>query len=110
MRSSSLVTDDFVNEHTSALGCVPSAAGTAAAAGFLVAFDGLHYEVEDVLADGDRAAVAYRLAGRLRRDRTASAGPSASAASSASASPTGLIAHRVDYWDGLDFQRQTGQG
>jgi ketosteroid isomerase-like protein len=97
------VTEDFVNEHTSARGT--SVTGRAAYRerldGFLAAFAGLRYEVEDRIVDGDRAAVPYvltasvdgrpvRIRGMFRftiRD--------------------GLIAQRVDYWDGEDFRRQT---
>ncbi len=96
------VTEDFVNEHTSVRGA--SVTGRAAYRerldGFLAGFPDLRYEVEDLLVDGARAAVPYsmtmtvdgrpvRLRGIFRftvRD--------------------GLIAHRVDYWDGEDFRRQ----
>jgi ketosteroid isomerase-like protein len=97
------VTPDFRNEHTSAAG--RSLTGRAAyrerLPGFLARFAGLRYETEDVLVDGDRAAVAYRMSCRhdgrpvvirgMFRFRVAG----------------GLIAHRVDYWDGADFERQT---
>jgi ketosteroid isomerase-like protein len=98
------VTDDFVNEHTSAQGVsrVGRAAYRAALDGFLTRFRDLHYEVEDTLVEGDRAAVAYRMTAvvggrplsirgvfRLRvRD--------------------GQVAHRVDYWDGAEVERQIG--
>ena len=100
------VTEDFVNEHTSAVG--HSLQGRAAyrerLPQFLGEMQGLHYDVEEMLVDGDRCAVAYRMSAswcghpfsirgvfRMRmRD--------------------GLVAHRVDYWDSLDFLRQTGRG
>ena len=100
------VTDDFVNEHTSATGrgCVGRDAYRERLAGFLRDFAGLHYDVEEVIAEGAQVAVAYimRAAGkghahiavrgvfRLRVEG-------------------GLIAHRADYWDGTEFLRQTGQ-
>jgi steroid delta-isomerase-like uncharacterized protein len=103
-----LVAEDFFNEHTSSLG--NSLRGRDAYRQrlplFLGQFTDLHYEVEDVLVDGDRAAVAYTMTFdwggedgtvqpvRIRgvfRFRVAD----------------GHIAHRVDYWDGADFQRQT---
>lgn len=98
-----LVADDFFNEHTSSLG--HSLRGRAAYAErlprFLAEFDGLHYEVEDVIVDGDRAAVPYTMTctwqGRpvllrgMFRFRVAG----------------GHIAHRVDYWDSAEFERQT---
>jgi steroid delta-isomerase-like uncharacterized protein len=102
-----LVTEDFFNEHTSVLGSsvVGRAAYRERLPGFLGAFADLHYEIEDVLVDGDRAAVPYTLTAtcagpdgvtrpvRVRgmfRFRVAD----------------GLIAHRVDYWDSGVFLRQ----
>lgn len=96
------VTPDFFNEHTSAAGV--STRGRDAyrerLTGFLAEFAGLTYEVEDVIVERDRAAVPYRMTFiyngtpvRIRgifRFRVAG----------------DLIAHRVDYWDGADFQRQ----
>jgi steroid delta-isomerase-like uncharacterized protein len=103
-----LVAEDFFNEHTSSLG--HSLRGREAYAErlprFLAEFEGLHYDVEDLIVDGDRAAVPYTMtfywagpdgAGRpvsirgMFRFRVAD----------------GHIAHRVDYWDGAEFQRQT---
>jgi ketosteroid isomerase-like protein len=99
------VTDDFVNEHTAALGsgCTGIDEYRTRLPHFLATFDGLRYEVEDVVADGDRAAVAYtmhalheghpiRIRGVMRilvRD--------------------GKVAQRVDYWDALTFLKQIGQ-
>jgi steroid delta-isomerase-like uncharacterized protein len=102
-----LVAEDFVNEHTSSLGSslVGREAYRARLPGFLAAFDGLHYEVEDVVADGDRVALAYALTAscegpdgvrrpvRIRgvfRFRVTD----------------GRIAHRVDYWDSGTFTAQ----
>ncbi|CAB4918454.1 unannotated protein [freshwater metagenome] len=95
------VTEDFVNEHTSARGrsLVGRAAYRERLPGFLGSFADLHYEVEELLVDGDRAAVAYRMTAAVAQD----AGP-----------PTpidvrgvfrfgvrdGLVAARADYWDG----------
>jgi len=65
------VTDDFFNEHTSALG--DSTHGRAAyrtrLPGFLAEFPDLRYDVEDVVVDGDRAAAAYTMTGRWRGRR-----------------------------------------
>ncbi|MYS80850.1 nuclear transport factor 2 family protein [Embleya scabrispora] len=101
------VSEDFHNEHTSALG--RSLRGRTAyrerLPGFLAEFEGLRYAVEELLVDGDRAAIAYTMTFRLR--------------GSAAAEPVlirgvfrlrmvgDLIAHRVDYWDGAEFERQT---
>ena len=101
------VTEDFHNEHTSALG--RSVHGRAAyrerLTGFLAGFADLHYELEDLLVAGDRACAAYRMTFRA-------------AGSDGVERPVeirgvfrfrvrdGLITHRVDYWDGLEYQRQ----
>ncbi|MFI1383624.1 nuclear transport factor 2 family protein [Embleya sp. NPDC020886] len=102
------VSVDFHNEHTSALG--RSLHGRVAyrerLPQFLAEFEELRYAVEDLLVDGDRAALAYTMTFRLR-------------GGSAGAEPVrirgvfrlrvvgDLIAHRVDYWDGAEFERQT---
>ncbi|MEU7616487.1 nuclear transport factor 2 family protein, partial [Micromonospora rifamycinica] len=83
------VSADFVNEHTAALGrtVVGRSRYRSRLDGFLAEFVDLRYEVEELLADGDRAAVAYRMSrtgpvpgpatpGRSPR-RTASAPPGA---------------------------------
>ena len=100
------VTDDFFNEHTSSLGHslrgrigyrqrLPS---------FLERFAGLHYDVEDVIVDGDRAAVAYRLSGAVADG--AGRRPFAVRGVFRFRVEGGSIAHRVDYWDSADFERQ----
>jgi ketosteroid isomerase-like protein len=99
------VTDDFVNEHTAALGsgCVGRDEYRTRLPGFLATFAGLRYDVEDVIADGDRASVAYTMhashdghpitiRGVMRIDVR-----------------DGKVARRVDYWDALTFLKQTGQ-
>jgi len=100
------VTEDFFNEHASALGS--SSLGRdeyrTRLPGFLAQFAGLRYDVEDVVAEGDQVVVAYTMRATWKgehditirgvfRFRVAD----------------GLIAHRTDYWDSLDFLRQTGQ-
>ncbi|MCG5217613.1 nuclear transport factor 2 family protein [Streptosporangium sp. KLBMP 9127] len=96
------VTPGFHNEHTSAAGV--SLHGRDAyrerLGNFLTEFTDLSYEIEDLLVDGDRAAVPYRMTFRyggapvtirgMFRFRVAD----------------GLVAHRVDYWDGAEFERQ----
>ncbi|MGH9209842.1 MAG: nuclear transport factor 2 family protein [Acidimicrobiales bacterium] len=99
------VTEDFVNEHTAALGsgCVGRAEYRHRLPAFLADFEGLLYEPEDVVAQGDRVVVAYRMTAtyhgkpidlrgvfRLRIAR-------------------GQVTHRVDYWDALTFLRQIGE-
>jgi steroid delta-isomerase-like uncharacterized protein len=98
------VADDFVNEHTSVGGVsvVGRGAYRERLDRFLGEFVDLHYEVEDLLVDGDRAALAYTMtferhgvAQRVRgvfRFRV---------------DDDGLIAHRVDYWDSGALVRET---
>ena len=95
------VTADFVNEHTSARGS--SLTGRAAyrerLPGFLAAFSGLRYEVEDLLVDGDRAALAYRMTALMQRDG-APAVPIDVRGVFRLHVRDGLVAARADYWDG----------
>jgi ketosteroid isomerase-like protein len=99
------VTEDFHNEHTSALG--HSLRGRQAyrerLPSFLAEFAGLRYEIEDVIAEGDRAAVPYTL------HCTWSGQPVQIRGMFRFEVRDGLIAHRVDYWDSAEFQRQISQ-
>jgi ketosteroid isomerase-like protein len=96
------VTDDFVNEHTSARGA--SVTGRAAyrerIPGFLGAFAGLRYEAEDHIVEGARAAVPYVLTA------TVDGRPVRIRGMFRFTVRDGLVAHRVDYWDGEEFRRQ----
>ncbi|MDG4772467.1 nuclear transport factor 2 family protein [Solwaraspora sp. WMMD792] len=100
------VSPGFVNEHTAALGRTVTgrAAYRARLDGFLAEFADLHYEVEDLLVDGDRAAVAYRMSFRL-----VSAGRAPVRIRGMfrfEVDADGLIARRVDYWDSAEVHRQ----
>jgi predicted ester cyclase len=110
-RIASTVTDDFENEHTSTLGhgLRGRAAYRERLPGFLAQFAGLHYDVEDFLVDGDRAAVAYRMTFRWRDDGRDDSveHPVSIRGMFRFRVADGLVAHRVDYWDSADFQRQT---
>jgi steroid delta-isomerase-like uncharacterized protein len=101
------VAPDFVNEHTSTLGTtrVGRDEYRVALPSFLRQFADLHYEAEDVIVDGDRAAVAYRMTAQWTDDGGA---PHAIAIRGVFRFfvADGLIARRVDYWDSADFQRQ----
>ena len=101
------VTDDFYNEHTSALGT--SLRGRAAYAerlpAFLAQFRDLHYEIEDVIVDGARAAVPYRMTCNFEADGGEGV-PVEIRGVFRFRVENGLIAHRVDYWDGTEFARQ----
>ena len=98
------VTDDFVNEHTAALGsgCSGKEEYARRLPEFLASMPGLRYDVEDVIADGERVAAAYTLRARLNDRDVAVRGVMRFAIRDA------LIRHRVDYWDSLVFQRQAG--
>lgn len=98
------VTDDFVNEHTAALGsgCTGKGEYARRVPGFLASMPQLRYEVEDVIADGDRVAAAYTLHAVVN-DR-----PVAVRGVMRFDVRDGLIAKRTDYWDSLVFQRQAG--
>ena len=99
------VTEDFVNEHTSARGM--SRAGRAAYRqaldGFLGQFRELHYDIEDTIVEADRAAVAYAMTAVVDGRPVSIRGMFRFQVHN------GLVAHRVDYWDGADFDRQIGQ-
>jgi len=100
------VGEDFVNEHTSALGrSVTGRTGYRAnLTGFLAGFLDLRYEVEDLIVEGDRAALAYRMS-----FRSASAGGRQVRVRGMfrfRVGADGLIAHRTDYWDSGEVRRQ----
>ena len=104
-RIAACVSQDFYNEHTSALGQSLRGRDTylQRLPSFLEAFSGLHYEVEDLIVEGDRAAVAYRMTAAWQGDPTR---PVAIRGMFRFHVADGLIAHRVDYWDSTEFERQ----
>ena len=99
-----LVADDFVNEHTAALGsgCVGREEYAVRVPGFLASMPGLRYEAESVIAEGSDVAVAYVLHAKVNDRDVAVRGMMRFEVRGA------LIAKRVDYWDSLVFQRQAG--
>ena len=101
------VSEDFHNEHTSDRGTSTYGRDEyrRRLPGFLGEFTGLSYEVEDVVADGERVVVAYTMRARWRDTH-----PIAIRGVMRLRVAGGHIAHRVDYWDGSAFLRQTGQG
>lgn len=101
------VSDDFVNEHTSARGTgVRGRTAYRARLGeFLAQFRELHYEPEDVIVDGERAAVPYRMTCRWV-DGDGTERPVSLRGIFRFRVRDGLVAHRVDYWDGEEFRRQ----
>lgn len=107
-RVAALVTEDFVNEHTAVRGASlrGRAAYRARLEGFLAEMVDLHYEVEDLVASGPTVAVAYRMAARWRHDGELR--PFALRGAFWFEVRDGLVAHRVDYRDGSDFEQQVG--
>ena len=99
-----LVTDGFVNEHTAALGsgCTGKTEYARRVPGFLASMPGLRYDVEDIIADGDRVAAAYTLHAHVSCRDVAVRGMMRFRVEG------DLIAHRTDYWDSLVFQQQAG--
>jgi len=106
-RVAELVTERFVNEHTSALGSsiVGREAYRARLPLFLGAFEGLTYEVEDVIVDGQRVALPYTLSARCKGSDGV-ARPVAIRGMFRFRIEGGLIAHRVDYWDSRSYEEQ----
>ena len=107
-----LVSATFVNEHTSSRGetIVGREDYRDRLAGFLVEFKNLHYEIEDVIVDGQRVAVPYILSATwMAPDATVARGRPFSVRGMFRFLVTdSAIAHRVDYWDSADFARQVG--
>lgn len=102
-----LVAEDFHNEHTSALGT--SLRGRDAyrqrLPQFLAQFQDLRYDLEDLIVDGDRAAVPYTMTFRWHVEDGRDL-PVSIRGIFRFRVVDGHITHRVDYWDGADFQRQ----
>jgi ketosteroid isomerase-like protein len=98
------VTDDFVNEHTAALGsgCVGRDEYARRLPGFIASMPRLRYVVEDVVADDHRVVVAYTLHAHVNERDVAVRGVMRFVVRGE------LIAQRTDYWDSLVFQRQAG--
>ncbi len=99
-----LVTDDFVNEHTAALGsgCVGRHEYSQRLANFMASMPKLRYEIEEMVADGDRVCAAYTMHAHVNDRDVAVRGMMRFRVERE------LIAQRVDYWDSLVFQRQAG--
>ena len=100
-----LVTDDFVNEHTAARSssCIGKREYRRRLPDFLASFSGLRYEIEDLVAEGDKVMAAYTM--------RASYGGHAIAVRGVMrfSMRDGLVAHRVDYYDALGFLQQIEQ-
>ena len=101
----SFVSDDFANDHTSALGsgCRGKDAYLERLGEFLSTFEGLAYEAEEILADGGQVAAAYTMRA------TVEGAPIEIRGVMRLTVRAGLIERRTDYFDSLTFLRQTGQ-
>jgi ketosteroid isomerase-like protein len=98
------VAEDFVNEHTSALGvgCVGRDEYILRLRAFIESLPRLRYDVEDVVADGQRVVATYTLRAVVNDRDVAVRGAMRFVVRE------GMISHRTDYWDSLVFQRQAG--
>ena len=97
------VSDDFVNDHTAALGegCVGRDEYLDRLPGFLSDMHDLSYEIDDLVVDGERAMVTYTL-----RARWQGTTPVVVRGAQRLVVRDGRIASRTDYWDSADFLRQ----
>jgi len=104
------VTEDFVNEHTAVGGHTRRGRGEyrTALAGFLHDFAELTYVAEDLIVDGARVAVPYRLTFRHRPSGGVPVDVRGVFVFELDA--TGRIARRVDYWDSGQVARQLTAG
>jgi ketosteroid isomerase-like protein len=98
------VTEDFVNEHTSALGSTSTGSDVyrGRLPGFLGQFENLRYDLVQTIVEGERAAVRYRMTAVYEEHALDIPGVMLFA------TRDGLIAERTDVWDSLTFLRQTG--
>ncbi len=100
----SMVTDDFVNEHTSAMGsgCEGKEEYARRVPNFLKNMPQLRYDVEEIVAEGDRVFAAYTLHTHVNNRDVAVRGVMRFRIEG------DLVAHRTDYWDSMIFKQQAG--
>lgn len=96
------VSDDFVNDHTSALGtsCVGRDAYRARLPDFLASMPGMAYRADDVVVDGGRAAAFYTMTG------TWNGVPFEVRGAQRLEVRDNKITSRLDHWDSAVFLRQ----
>jgi ribokinase len=99
------VTEDFVNDHASALGSRSEGRDEyrRRLPGFLSSFPGLRYDIERIVAEGPHAAAAYRMRA------TSDGWPIDIRGVMLIEVRHGKVARRTDYWDALTFLNQTGR-
>ena len=97
------VSDDFVNEHTAALGsgCVGRDAYLDRLPSFLGDMAELRYDTEELMVDGDHAAAFYTMTARWQGET-----PISIRGVQRLVVRDGLITHRTDYWDSASFLLQ----
>ncbi|WP_309236984.1 nuclear transport factor 2 family protein [Actinomadura sp. BRA 177] len=100
------VAEDFVNEHTSTMGrgVTGRAAYRRRLTGFLADFADLRYELEDLVVRDVRAVLAYRMSFRLVP--AGNAPVKVRGVFRLWVDADGLLARRIDYWDGSEVTRQ----
>jgi len=100
------VCDDFVNEHTAALGsgCVGRETYRGRLVGFLADMGDLRYEIEHLLVDGDEVAAFYTMTASWQ-----GTAPIRVRGVQRLRVVEGCIAHRVDYWDSAVFLTQVSE-
>ena len=97
------VADEFVNDHTAALGegCVGREEYLARLPGVLADMQDLRYEIDDLVVDGERAMVTYTLTARWQGSR-----PVVVRGAQRLVVRDNRIVSRTDFWDSADFLRQ----
>lgn len=100
-----LVTDDFVNDHASALGAgfMGKDLYRERLPAFMASMPGLHYAVERTIAEGHWVSVTYTMTA------TPDGRPIEIRGAMVIETREGLVARRTDYWDALTYLHQTGQ-
>lgn len=100
----SFVSEDFINEHTSALGsgCQGKDEYRRRLPGFIASMPGLSYEIESQITEGDQVANAYTLRARVNEREIEVRGMMRITVRN------GLITDRTDYWDSKSFLQQAG--
>ena len=81
-------------------GCVGREAYRQRLPGFLASFAGLRYEIDEIVAEADRAVAAYTMYADFQGTPTSVRGVMRFVVRDE------LVAHRVDYWDSLQFLLQ----
>jgi steroid delta-isomerase-like uncharacterized protein len=109
-RVAGCVTADFVNDHVAviATGLQGRDAYRERLGSFLDDFRNLRYDVEDMVVEDDRAALAYVMTADWR-DAASNSHPIRIRGIFRFHVVGGSIAYRADYWDSADFLRQVGE-